>query len=198
MPEGGINVNDGYDELEFIDFVNTAQDFGYTKEDTVEQFVISFNLGEEEAKAKVDEYWDPEKTDNKGSLVWTLEVKTFVTTAQRFDHTKEEIIGKLAKTFKLSETEAKELVKKYWVPEMTVGAENGDRFREVICYVTAIRELGFTKEDIAEMLVKRFDLNDEAAREMVDDCWKQEADESLEEIILKKGHVQGAYTSMCC
>ena len=23
MPEGGINVNDGYDELEFIDFVNT-------------------------------------------------------------------------------------------------------------------------------------------------------------------------------
>ena len=110
-------MNDGYDELEFIDFVNTAQDFGYTKEDTVEQFVISFNVGEEEAKAKVDEYWKQDKTSDTRGVAWFMKVMGYVNATQRCGCTKEEAAENLAMDFKLSEEEAKEMVEKYWNPD---------------------------------------------------------------------------------
>ena len=110
-------MDNGYDELEFIDFVNALQGCGFTKEDTVEQFVMSFNVGEETAKAKVDEYWKQDRASDTRGVAWFSDVRRFVTTAQEFDGTKEETTGKLAKTFKLSEEEAEEMVEKYWNPD---------------------------------------------------------------------------------
>ena len=100
-------MDNGYDELEFIDFVNTVQGCGFTKEDAVEQFVISFNVDEETAKAKVDEYWKQDKASDARGVAWFSDVRRFVTTAQRFGHTKEDTTENLAMDFKLSEEEAK-------------------------------------------------------------------------------------------
>ena len=117
MPEGGINVDDGYDELEFIDFVNAAQSFGYTKEDIFKQFVISFNVDEETAKAKVDEYWKQDKASDTRGVAWFMKVMGYVNATQRCGCTKEEAAENLAMDFKLSEEEAEEMVEKYWNPD---------------------------------------------------------------------------------
>ena len=124
-PEGGINVDNGYDELEFIDFVNALQGCGFTKEDTVEQFVMSFNVDEETAKAKVDEYWKQDKASDARGVAWFSDVRRFVTTAQRFGHTKEDTTENLAMDFKLSEEEAKEMVEKYWNPDADASPGEG-------------------------------------------------------------------------
>ena len=116
-PEGGINVDNGYDELEFIDFVNALQGCGFTKEDTVEQFVMSFNVDEETAKAKVDEYWKQDKASDTRGVAWFMKVMSYVNAAQDCGQTKEETVGKLGKRFAVSEEEAKEMVEKYWNPD---------------------------------------------------------------------------------
>ena len=110
-------MDNGYDELEFIDFVNTAQDFGHTRDDAIEQFVISFNVDVETAKAKVDEYWKQDKASDTRGVAWFMKVMSYVNAAQDCGQTKEETVGKLGKRFAVSEEEAKEMVEKYWNPD---------------------------------------------------------------------------------
>ena len=102
---------------ETIDFVNALQGCGHTKEDIIKQFVMSFNVDEETAKAKVDEYWKQDKASDTRGVAWFMKVMGYVNATQRCGCTKEEAAENLAMDFKLSEEEAEEMVEKYWNPD---------------------------------------------------------------------------------
>ena len=64
-PEGGVNMCNGIQyyanqvamEKARQSYIESAQDFGHSIADTINKFIVKFNVTEEEAKADIKKYW---------------------------------------------------------------------------------------------------------------------------------------------